>query len=124
MGQGLFQGNVELCRYEFGDAVHFGVRNIHHASHVPDGGFRAQRPERDDLAHVVFAVFLDHVIDDFSPAVHAEIHVDVRHAHAFGIEEPFKEQVVREWIQVGNAESIGNQTPGRRSSTRSHRNAA
>ena len=83
-----------------------------------------ERPERNDLGHVVLAVLVDDIVDDFSPAVHAEVHVDIGEGHALGIQEPLEQERVDEWIEVRDAQRIGDETAGGGASARPDGNAA
>ncbi len=119
---GLLQRDVQLGRHHLGDAVDVGVRDVHGAAHVFDGGLRGHGAEGDDLGDVVAAVFLRDVLDDFAAAVHAEIDVDVGHGHALGIQEALEEQFVLQRVDVGDAERVGDQRSGGRSAAGADRN--
>ena len=67
------------------------------------------RAERNDLRHLFAPVLLRDVLDHFTPAVGAEIDVDIRHADAFGIEEALKQRAVLKRIDIGNLHRIANQ---------------
>ena len=69
------------------------------------------------------AVLLRDVFDDAVAAVHAEVDVEVRHRHAFGIQESLEQQVVLQRIDVGDAEAVGHQRSGARAAARPHRHA-
>ena len=62
--------------------------------------------------------------DDLVAPVHAEVDVEVRHAHALGVQEALEEQVVRDGIEVGDAHRVGDERPGARAAPRPHRDAA
>ena len=85
---------------ELGELVGLARRDAQHPRHVLDGGARLHRPEGDDLAHALAAVALAHVLDHLAPALEAEVHVDVGHRHALGIEEALEEQVELERADV------------------------
>src|SRR5208283_1296593 len=106
---GLIERDIQLRGDHLGDAIDIGVRNIHGAADVLDGGLGGHGAEGDDLRDVVAAIFLCDVVDHFAAAIHAEIDIDVRHGDALGIQEAFEEQLVLERIDVGNAESVGNE---------------
>ena len=72
--------------------IHFGVGHFEHTPHVANGRLRLHGPECDDLRNKVLAVFMDDVVDDLIPAIHAEVHVDVGKGHTLRIQEPFEEQ--------------------------------
>ena len=112
---GLIERDVELCRHHLGDAIDVGVRDVHGATNVFDGGFGCHGAEGDDLGNVIAAIFLRDVVDDFAAAVHAEIDIDIRHRNALGIEEALEEQFVLERIDIGDAERVGDERTGGRS---------
>ena len=90
----LLQLDVQRGGDHLGDAVHVGVRHVHGAAHVFDRGLRGHGAEGDDLRDIFPPVLARDVIDDFAAAVHAEIHVDIGHGNAFGIQEALEEQFV------------------------------
>ena len=61
------------------------VAEIQRAADVADGHARGHRAEGDDLRNVVRAVFARNVVDDLAAAAHAEVHIDIGHAHALGV---------------------------------------
>src|SRR5208282_5899584 len=106
---GLVERDVELGRNHFRDAVDIAVRDVHGAADILDRRLRRHRAEGNDLRHIVAAVFLGDVADDFAAAVHAEIDVDIRHGNAFGIQEALEEQLMLQRVEVGDSQSIRNQ---------------
>ena len=96
-------------RDELGDLVHVGVRHGEDPAHVPHHRPGLHLSEGDDLGHILFAVFLAHILDDPLPAVVAEVHVDIRHADALWVQEALEEQVILDGIDVGDIEAIGDQ---------------
>jgi hypothetical protein len=72
--------------------------------------FAAMVPKGNDLCHVIAAIFLRHVFDQFAAPPHAKIYVDIRHRNAFRIQKPFKQQVVLQRIYVGNPQRVAHQT--------------
>ena len=119
----LLERDVQLVGDQFRDFVGVGVGHLQDAPHVSNGGLGPERPERDDLGHVIRSVFIDDIIEDFSPAVHAEVHVDIGERHPFGVQEPLEQQRVDEWIEIGDAQRIGDQAAGGGSSARPHGDA-
>ena len=117
----LGKRNVQDVGHQLRDAVHVGERHFEHAPHVFDRRARAQRVERDDLRHLLPAVLLGDVLDHLAAAVHAEIHVDIRHAHALRIEEALEQQPVLQRVDVRNRHRIAHQAAGRRPAPRAHR---
>ena len=120
-GQGLLQGDVELFRHQLGDLVHFRVRRFQGPAHVPDHLAGLHAPEGGDVGHVRPAVGLGDVFDDLSPALVAEVHVDIRRADPLGIEEALEKEAEGQGVQVGDLQGIGHQAPGRGSPAGPHR---
>ena len=76
---------ARAARHLLGDGVRFRVAEIQRAADVADGHARGHRAEGDDLRDVVRAVFARNVVDDLAAAAHAEVHIDIGHAHALGV---------------------------------------
>ena len=103
----LFEPDAELVRDRLGDAVALAVAHAHDPGHVADGGPGEHRAEGDDLGHVVGAVLAADVVDDLlAPAV-LEVHVDIGHRHAVGVEEPLERQLVVDRVDGRDAEGVG-----------------
>ena len=106
-----------------GDPVAGGVGLADHAGGVAHGRPRRHGAEGDDLGDAIAAVLVGHVVDDLLAAGHAEVHVDVGHALAPGIEETLEEQVVLERVDVGDAERVADDGPGGGPTAGSHGDA-
>ena len=66
------------------------------------------------MCHLVRTVLADDVVNDFAAALVVEVDVDVRQADPVGVQEPFEQQVVRDGIDVRDADTVGNgRTRGR-----------
>ncbi len=109
LGERVVERDAELERDQLGDAVDEAVAAAEHAGHVAHHRLRRHGAVGDDLRHAVAAVALGDVLDDAVAAFHAEVHVEVRHRHALGIEEALEQQVVPQRIEVGDAERVGDQ---------------
>ncbi len=119
---GVFERDVQDVGHHLGEPLHVREGHFQHAAHVLDGGARAQRIERDDLRHLLAAVFLGDVLDHLAAPVHAEIHVDIGHADALGIQEALEQQPVLQRVDIGDRHRVAHQAAGRRSAARTHRN--
>ncbi len=60
----------------------------------------------DDLRDPLFAVLLGGVADHVAATTLVEVHVDVGHRDAFGVEEPLEQQLVMDRIELGDAERV------------------
>ncbi|MNS22864.1 hypothetical protein D3C72_546690 [compost metagenome] len=120
---GVLERDAQFGRDELTELVGVGEGELQHAAGVLDGGLRAQRAEGDDLGDLVRAVLLLHVLDDFAAALDAEVHVDIGHAHALGVQEALEQQVVGQGVDVGDAEAVGHDRAGGRATARAHLDA-
>ena len=107
---GVVQRGVE--RDEFGNPVDVAIGQPHHPADIPHSLAGAHRPEGDDLGHVIRAVLVHHVADDFiTPAIH-EVDIDVRHRVPLRVQEPLKRQPVLQGIHVGDPQGVQHQAAG------------
>ena len=115
------EGHLQLHRHQFCHRVHALVGQAHHPPHVPDGVAGGHGPEGDDLGHMVRAVLAVDVVDDLLPPLVAEIDVEVGHTDPLGVQEPFKDQVVADGVDVGDADAVGRDAARARAAPRPHR---
>ena len=109
---GVFWGmRLAICCASMGE--------IWSARDVLDDALRLQLGERGDLTDAGLAVLLLHVLDHLVAAVHAEVDVEVRHAHALRIQEALEEQVVRDGIEVGDPQRVRDERAGAGAAARS-----
>ena len=47
------------------------------------------------------------VVDDLAAAVDAEVHVDIRHGHALGVQETLEKETVFDRVYVGDVQAVG-----------------
>ena len=104
-----FQRHLEPEGHRPGHLVHRLIAHAQRPAHVPDGAPGRHGAEGDDLGHMVGAVLPHHIVDDLLPPFVAEVHVKVGHADPFGVEEPFKDQLVVNGVHAGDADTVGNQ---------------
>ncbi|KFM93090.1 hypothetical protein DJ90_2785 [Paenibacillus macerans] len=98
--------------------VDFAKRHVQRPAHIANGGAGRHRPERNDLGHVLGPVFACHIGDHLVAALVAEIDIDIRHRHPLGIQKPFKQQVILDRVDIGDAQHVSNQAACRRSPAR------
>ena len=108
---------------QFSDFVDLAEGKTEHAADVAHGGAGLQFAEGDDLGNAVAAIFVTHIVDDAVAAFLAEVDVEVRHRHAFGIEESLEQQIEPQRIEVGDGQCPGGDGPGARSAAGADRNA-
>ena len=93
-----------------GQPIHLPVRHLQDPPDVTHRRLGQKRPEGDDLPHLVAPVFALHILDHLFPAIHAKVDVKVGHRYPFGVQEPFKQQLIAQRVQIGNRQRIGHQT--------------
>ena len=103
----LLQSDAQLLGDHLGDGIHISVGQVHDTSHIADHPAGCHCPEGDDLHHAVPAVFFRDIIDDLTPALEAEIHVDIGHGHALGVEETLKQEVIADGVNICDPQRIG-----------------
>ena len=87
-------------------------RRVAHGRPGLDGG------ERDDLGDVVRPVPLGGVLDHVAAVALVEVHVDVGHLDAPGIEEALEQEVVLDGIEVDDLQAVGDAAAGGRPAPR------
>jgi hypothetical protein len=116
------QGDVQLVGNELGDTVGVAVRHVQRTSHVANDGSRLNGAEGDDLGHTLLAsVPVRYVLNHLVAVGHAEVHVDIRHRLTFQVQETFKQEVVRQGVDVGDPHGIGGQAAGSGTPPGTHR---
>ena len=100
-------------RVHLAEAVAHHRREAQHARGVADALLALDRLERDDLGDVVRAVLLGGVADHLVATTLVEVHVDVGHLDALGIEEALEQQAVAQRIEVGDAQAVRHHRAGR-----------
>ena len=92
---------------QLGEPVAGRVVVAEHAGRVARGRAGEHLAEGDDLGDRLLAVLLGHVADHLLTAAHREVHVDIGHRHALGVEEPLEQQVVRSGSTSVIASAVG-----------------
>ena len=110
-----------LQRDQLGQSVDEAVREAEHAAGIAQHRLRRHGAVGDDLGDAVAAVLARDVVDDLVAAVHAEVDVEVRHRHAFRVEEALEQQVVRQRVEVGDAQRPRHQRTRARAAARPDR---
>ena len=108
--QRLVYGHVQrlrACRHLLCHRIGLGIADGQSPSYVAYRGAGCHRAEGDDLRHMVAAVEAVDVVDDLAAPVDAEVHVDIRHGDAFGVQKALEEQAVFYRINVGDVQAVG-----------------
>ena len=114
----FFQRNAHFERNQLGQLVSQTIGLALHTCHVAHDSLGSHGAEGNDLRHGFLAVHLCHMLNDAIAAIHAEIHVEVRHRHTLRIEKTLEQQVITQRVKIGNAQRIGDNGPGARTTAR------
>ena len=119
---GTLQGLVDIRAEgdQLGRSVHLARRQVQGPAGIADGGAGSHRPEGDDLRDVVLAVPLYHVLDHLGPPVLREVQIDVGHRDPPWVQEALEDQAVGKGVQIGDAQGVRDDGPGRRAAARTH----
>ncbi len=109
MGARQGDGRRRILRHHFAQLVDLAIGHLQDAADVAQHTARLQRAEGDDLRHLVAAVAALHIVNDFVAAVLAEVDVEIRHRHAFGIEEALEQETEADRIEIGDAQRVGHE---------------
>jgi hypothetical protein len=105
-------------RHGLGDAVADRERVAEHPGRVLDRGLRLDRAVGDDLRDPRLAVFLGGVADHLAAPAFVEVHVDVGHRDAVGVQEALEQQAVQHRVELGDAQRVGDQRARRAAAAR------
>ena len=119
--ESLCDGDVEVVRYELGDPIHVTEGHSHDPAHVTHCGLGLEDIEGGDLRNRFFSIKLSNVFNDFFTPSLTEIDVDIRHRNPLWIEKPFKEEIVLQGIDIGDAQRVRHHRTRRRSASGAHR---
>ena len=59
------------------------------------------------MRHVVLAVFFLHVLEHLAAAVIIKVNVYIGHGDTVGVKETLKQQIIFNWVQVGDSQTVG-----------------
>src|SRR5205085_88135 len=97
---------------ELGNAVNLAERVAQSAADIADGRAGEEASIGDDLRDVVATVSADDVVNDFVAPVVGEVHVDVGHLDAFGVEEALEGETVLHRVDRADAQTVEHDAAG------------
>ncbi len=112
-----------MVGHHLAQAIDMAIAHLQDAARIAQHRPRLQLAEGYDLGDVIAAIFALHVTDHLAPPRFAEIDVEVRHRHAFGVEESLEQQAQADGIEIGDGERPGDQATRAGTAPRPHRNA-
>ena len=91
---------------QFGDQLDFAERQVERLADLADGRSQSIRGEGADEPRVFGAIARVHTADQLLTDLAREIEIDVGHRSERLVQEPAKEELVGDRIDVGQAEEI------------------
>ena len=104
-------------RHCFGHLVADCIGVAEHSCGITHCGSRLDGGEGHDLRHMIASVFLGGVADHLVAVARVEVHIDIGHGDPAGIEEPLKQQVVTDGIEISDAKGVGHGASGGRTAS-------
>ena len=71
----------------------------------------------------VFAILVNHPLQYLLAAILIKVDIDIGHRNTLGVKETLKQQVVLYWVDIGDAQTVGNSRTSSRTPARANRNA-
>ena len=103
------QGHVlahDRRRHRLRELLTHGERETHHPRGVLNRLFGLDGAVGDDLGDALLAIFLGNVVNHLATASLIEVDVEVGQRSALGVEEPFEDQTVLQWVEVSDLHDI------------------
>ena len=120
MVERTLQRNVQFHRHQLGDLVGLLIGVAQHPAHITDDAAGSHGAKGDNLRHVVMAVLARHIVNHLTPALIAQVDVQIGHGHALGVQKPLKQQVVFQGIQLGDIQTVGDNRASAAAAARAH----
>ena len=71
---------------------------------------------------MITAIFISRVLNHLVAITRVEVHIDVGHRNTAWVKEPLEQQIVFDWIQIGDLQAVGNGATGGRPSAGANSN--
>ena len=105
---GLFLS--QMVWHHLGQTVGFVYRDMGDSCHVLDGALCRHRAEGDDAGDMVGSVGFLYILVRCRQIF--EIHVYIRHVDSVRIEETLEQELVLDWVEVGDFQAVGHNGTG------------
>ena len=102
------------------DLVDDAKRHLLYASHVRNSRLAGHGTIRDDMGHFLFAVFFCNPFQHLAASRIVEVDINIGQRDTVGIEETFEQQVILQWVDIGNPKTVGHHTSGGRPTSGTH----
>ena len=89
------------------DLIDTSQRNTLYASDIGDSRFGSHGAVGDDVRHACLAVLLCHPVQHFAATCIIKVGINIGEGYTVGIEESLEQQVVLQWVEVGDSQTVG-----------------
>ena len=93
-------------RNEFCNHVRLRKRKVERPADVPDRASGRHGAEGHDLRDMVVSVFLPHIVDNFASSRVSEVHIDIGHRHALGVQKALEEEAILHGVDLCDMKRI------------------
>ena len=104
--QRLFERHMKRRRNEFCNHVRLRKRKVERPADVPDRASGRHGAEGHDLRDMVVSVFLPHIVDNFASSRVSEVHIDIGHRHALGVQKALEEEAILHGVDLCDMKRI------------------
>ena len=98
-------------------------RQLLYSRHVLDGVLRRHGTVGNDMGTVLMTVLIHYPSQHLASAVIIKVGINIRKVHTVWVQETLKQEVVLQWVNLGNAQAVSHHRTCRRSTSRAHHHA-
>ena len=111
-----------MVGHQLAQSINLAIAHLQDAAGIAQHRARLQLAEGDDLRDVIVAVLCLDIADHLAAPGFAEVDVEIGHRHAFGVQEPLKQQPQLERIEVSDGQRPRHHAARARAAPWAHRN--
>ena len=104
--EAVFEFRLEVFRDFRFEHCDFAQRNAQRSPHVRDDILRLERAECHDVTDFFVSVQVSCVLNYVLPKIEVHVNVKIRHRDSLRIQEPLKNQLVSERVDVRDCEAV------------------
>ena len=98
-------------------------RQLLDTRHVLDGVLRRHGTVGNDMRTVLMTVLIHYPSQHLASTVIIKVGINIRKVHTVWVQETLKQEVVLQWVNLGNAQAVSHHRTCRRSTSRTHHHA-
>ena len=117
------QCDIQLRRYELCDCRNLTERHFEHAPDITNRALCPHCTKGGDLRDMILAVALLDIRNHPTAINIVKVDINIRHGHAFGVEETLKEERILQGVDIRDPEEVGDNAASRRAAPGADGNA-